>query len=145
MKKKEKQLQQQQQQQQEQIKNYTTAAAATTLPGDQSATPVIGLYLAILAPLRGRVELWRMRHGPCVRVVPAPAGARLLTSPPNLAAGANGANADAFNEGYPGGETGALTRCYLLSGAEGAGGSEKRLRLSPLLVEEEDLVDLPNR
>ncbi|CAN0552073.1 unnamed protein product, partial [Ectocarpus sp. 8 AP-2014] len=49
-------------------------------PGESVAatTPVIGLYLAILAPLRGRVELWRMRHGPCVRVISAPAGARLL-------------------------------------------------------------------
>ncbi|CAM9613542.1 unnamed protein product, partial [Ectocarpus sp. 12 AP-2014] len=50
-------------------------------PGESVAatTPVVGLYLAILAPLRGRVELWRMRHGPCVRVISAPAGARLLT------------------------------------------------------------------
>ncbi|CAN0448449.1 unnamed protein product, partial [Ectocarpus sp. 8 AP-2014] len=102
-----------------------------------------GLYLAILAPLRGRVELWRMRHGPCVRVISAPAGARLLTSRPSLAApsGDGGVSVDATGKGR---HAEALTSCFLLTG--GTGGSEARkLRLSPLMVEEEDLADLPNR
>ncbi len=115
-------------------------AAAATPPGEAAATPVIGLYLAILAPLRGRVELWRMRHGPCVRIVPAPAGARLLTSRPGLV----GSGVDGGGKGR---RTEALTSCYLLSdGAEEAGVSETiKVKLSPLIVEEDDLADLPSR
>lgn len=130
------------------------AAGAITLlsPGEAAAaaaataTPVVGLYLAILAPLRGRVELWRMRHGPCVRVVPAPAGARLLTSRPSVAGSSEIGHLDGAGRGR---HTEALTSCYLLSGggdAQGAGGSEAtKLLLSPLVVEEGDLADLPNR
>ncbi|CAM9228135.1 unnamed protein product, partial [Hapterophycus canaliculatus] len=127
-----------------QNKSGRTAAAAVAPSGEAAATPVVGLYLAILAPLRGRVELWRMRHGPCVRVVPAPAGARLLTSRPNVVGLGEGAGGDA---GARGQDAEALTSCYLLSGgAGGASGSETtKLRLSPLTVEEEDLADLPNR
>lgn len=121
------------------------AATAATPAEEAAATPVIGLYLAILAPLRGRVELWRMRHGPCVRVVPAPAGARLLTSRPSLV--------DAEDVSAGGGgkrrHTEALTSCYLLSGGAGKeDGSETtttKLRLTPLVVEEDDLADLPSR
>lgn len=118
------------------------AASSTTIPppsGEETATPVIGLYLAILAPLRGRVELWRMRHGPCVRVIPAPAGARLLTSRPSVVGVGEGGVVSGKGQ-----DAEDLTSCYLLSG--GTGGSETtRLRLSPLTVEEEDLADLPNR
>lgn len=121
------------------------AAAATPSPGEAGATPVIGLYLAILAPLRGRVELWRMRHGPCVRVIPAPAGARLLTSRPSLVASAASLGADGSGGERRGSHAGGLTSCYLLSGGEGTGGAETRLRLSPLLVEEADLAELPSR
>lgn len=116
------------------------ATVAATPSGEAAATPVIGLYLAILAPLRGRVELWRMRHGPCVRIVPAPAGTRLLTSRPSL-----------VSSGVDGGGKGrraeALTSCYLLSdGAEEEGGSgTTKVKLSPLIVEEDDLADLPSR
>lgn len=121
------------------------AAAATPPPGEAGATPVTGLYLAILAPLRGRVELWRMRHGPCVRVIPAPAGARLLTSRPSLVASAASLGADGSGAERRGSHSGGLTSCYLLSGGEGTGGAETRLRLSPLLVEEADLAELPSR
>lgn len=126
-------------------KSQFAAAAPVQQPGESVAatTPVVGLYLAILAPLRGRVELWRMRHGPCVRVISAPAGARLLTSRPSLAApsGDGGVSVDGIGKGR---HAEALTSCFLLTG--GAGGSEARkLRLSPLMVEEEDLADLPNR
>lgn len=129
----------------------STGAAATTatLPEGAVATPVIGLYLAILAPLRGRVELWRMRHGPCVRIVPAPAGAKLLTSRPSLADSAEGDSADGGSKRR---HTQALTSCYLLSGGAGKeDGSETtttsttKLRLTPLVVEEDDLADLPSR
>lgn len=116
----------------------------TAARAEGAATPVIGLYLAILAPLRGRVELWRMRHGPCVRMVPAPAGARLVTSRPSVVGGDGGGG----NENGKGGgpvDVGELTRCYLLSGEGGVGRAETRLRLSPLSVEEADLVDLPRR
>lgn len=106
-----------------------------------AATPVIGLYLAILAPLRGRVTLWRMRHGPCVRVVPAPAGARLVTSRPGVGSGNGGGNGSGKGGGP--GDAAGLTRCYLLSEEGGVGAAERRLRLSPLSVEEADLVDLP--
>lgn len=120
------------------------AAAMAPPPGEAAATPVVGLYLAILAPLRGRVELWRMRHGPCVRVVPAPAGARLLTSRPSAVESPEGGHSDGPDKGR---HAEALTSCYLLSGgARGAGGSEAtKLLLSPLVVEEDDLADLPNR
>ena len=115
---------------------------ATALAAAAATTPVIGLYLAILAPLRGRVELWRMRHGPCVRVVPAPPGSRLLTSRRGAADSSSGG-------GHVGGAGEGLTSCYLLSGgarARRAAGSEAtRLLLSPLVVEEDDLADLPNR
>ena len=122
------------------------AATATPPPGEAVATPVIGLYLAILAPLRGRVELWRMRHGPCVRVVPAPAGARLLTSRPSLVVSAASLGADGRSDGERrGSHTGDLTSCYLLSGGDGTGGAETKLQLNPLLVEEADLADLPSR
>lgn len=124
-----------------QNKTRRTATTAATPPGEAAATPVVGLYLAILAPLRGRVELWRMRHGPCVRVIPAPAGARLLTSRPNVAGCGEGAGMDG---GCKGQDAEALTSCYLLSGS--ASGSETtKLLLNPLTVEEEDLADLPNR
>ena len=109
------------------------------------ATPAIGLYLAILAPLRGRVELWRMRHGPCVRVIPAPARARLLTSRPRLVASAASLGVDGSGGERRGSHAGDLTSCYLLSGGEGTGRAQTRLRLSPLLVEEADLADLPSR
>lgn len=122
------------------------AATAATPPGEAAATPVIGLYLAILAPLRGRVELWRMRHGLCVRVVPAPAGARLLTSRPNLVDSAESVNVDGGGKRRL---TEALTSCYLLSGGAGRkDGSETtttKLRLTPIIVEEDDLADLPSR
>lgn len=116
--------------------------AATAATAAAAATPVIGLYLAILAPLRGRVELWRMRHGPCVRVVPAPPGARLITSRPTVAYSSSSSE---------GGRAEALTSCYLLSGGArtgggaGGGGEATKLLLSPLVVEEDDLADLPNR
>ncbi|CAB1100113.1 unnamed protein product [Ectocarpus sp. CCAP 1310/34] len=124
---------------------FAAAAAPVQQPGESVAatTPVVGLYLAILAPLRGRVELWRMRHGPCVRVISAPAGARLLTSRPSLAAptGDGDVSVDGIGKGR---HAEALTNCFLLT--SGAGGSEARkLRLNPLMVEEEDLADLPNR
>lgn len=120
-------------------------APASTRPAQAAATPVIGLYLAILAPLRGRVELWRMRHGPCVRVVPAPPGSRLLTSRSNPVSPADGVCSDGREKGGPRGGEGPLTCCYLVGDAGGKSGSETRLRLSPLLVEEADLVDLPTR
>ncbi|CAM9437484.1 unnamed protein product [Ectocarpus sp. 4 AP-2014] len=124
---------------------FAAAAAPVQQLGESVAatTPVVGLYLAILAPLRGRVELWRMRHGPCVRVISAPAGARLLTSRPSLAtpSGDGGVSVEGIGKGR---NAEALTNCFLLT--SGAGGSEARkLRLSPLMVEEEDLADLPNR
>lgn len=121
------------------------AANAATPPGEASATPVIGLYLAILAPLRGRVELWRMRHGLCVKVVPAPAGARLLTSRPNLIDSAEGVGAGGVGRRR---HTQDLTSCYLLSGGTGKeGGSDIRtkLQVTPLVVEEGDVADLPSR
>lgn len=122
---------------------FAAAAAPVEQPGETAAvtTPVVGLYLAILAPLRGRVELWRMRHGPCVRVISAPAGARLLTSRPSLAAPPGDVSVDGIGRGR---HAEALTSCFLLT--SGTGGSEARkLRLSPLMVEEEDLADLPKR
>lgn len=122
------------------------ATTAATPPGEAAATPVIGLYLAILAPLRGRVELWRMRHGPCVRVVPAPAGATLLTSRPNLVDSAEGVGVDGGGRRR---HTQALTSCYLLGGGAGKGdGSDttaSKLQVTPLVVEEGDLADLPSR
>ena len=132
--------------------------ATATPPGGAAAaaaaaaTPVIGLYLAILAPLRGRVELWRMRHGPCVRVVPAPPDARLLTSRPSVVDASEGGQGHAHVDGA--GKSGrgaeALTSCYLLSGGGGARGEvgeseATKLLLSPLVVEEDDLADLPSR
>lgn len=108
-------------------------AAVTTSQGGNDATPVIGLYLAILAPLRGRVELWRMRHGPCVRLVPAPSGARLLTCRPELAA-------------TPGrGRSRSLTCCYLLSDAKDTAGAKARFRVVQLSLREDDLEELPSR
>ena len=132
-----------------------TATALPTPPGEAAATvaatPVVGLYLAILAPLRGRVELWRMRHGPCVRVVPAPPGARLLTLRPSVVDSSESGHGHVDGAGK-GGRAEALTSCYLLSGGGGGrarggmGGSEAtKLLLSPLVVEEDDLADLPNR
>lgn len=107
---------------------------------DDSVTPVIGLYLAILAPLRGRVELWRMRHGPCVRIIPAPQGAHLLTS----VSIAGGSVDDRSGRGGVG--AGALTSCLLVSGGKGAaGGLATRLQLDPLSVDEADLAILPSR
>ncbi|CAM9533516.1 unnamed protein product [Scytosiphon promiscuus] len=120
-----------------------TAATAGKPPGEAALTPVVGLYLAILAPLRGRVELWRMRHGPCVRVIPAPADARLLTSRPNVFGFGEGAGG--VDVGGKGRDAETLTSCYLLSGGAAGGTETTRLRLSPLSVEEEDLADLPNR
>lgn len=127
---------------------------------DGTCTPVVGLYLAILAPLRGRVELWRMRHGQCVRVVPAPPGSRLVTSKPIFVTGDvapdrmdnRGINDDGENGGFRRSETRrvhdsqTLTSCYLLSGGGGKSGEAvTRLRLSPLSVEEADLAVLPSR
>lgn len=127
-------------------KGASTTSTASTPTGDKDTTPVIGLYLAILAPLRGRVELWRMRHGSCVKVVPAPAGARLLTSRPNGASSADGFNASGIaGRDRASGDTASLTSCFLLSGAKGKGEAETRLRLSPLLLEDADFVKLPSR
>lgn len=101
---------------------------------------VVGIYLAILAPLRGRVELWRMRHGPCVRTIPAPPGARLLTSRPVGRSATDGTSRRHDARGHS-----KLTSCYLLSGGESAGVPVTRLKLSPLCVEESDLALLPTR
>jgi hypothetical protein len=44
---------------------------------------VVGLYLAILAPQRGHVNIWRMRHGPCVRTLPVRKGSGLYVRSPS--------------------------------------------------------------
>lgn len=113
-------------------------AAVTSPQGEEVPTSVVGLYLAILAPLRGRVELWRMRHGPCVRLVPAPSGARLLTCRPELAATPGKGDST-------GGRSRPLTRCYLLSDAKGAASAGTRFRVVQLSLQEGDLEELPCR
>lgn len=126
--------------------DFATNKITTNDADDSAVTPVIGLYLAILAPLRGRVDIWRMRHGPCVRVVSAPTGARLLTSK-SIARGQDEARNDGGEAGEGGGAT-ALTSCYLLSGGStgaATGEAVTRLRLNPLVVEEADLARLPTR
>lgn len=129
----------------------TSSGASTTAATDKSTgsvsgeydlvTPVVGLYLAILAPLRGRVELWRMRHGPCVRTIYAPPGARLLTSTPSLGSGNDGISCRREDER----DRLKLTSCYLLSGGGPSEGPEIVLKLDPLSVEEADLAILPSR
>lgn len=113
-------------------------AAVTSPQREDVPTPVVGLYLAILAPLRGRVELWRMRHGPCVRLVPAPSDARLLTCHPEHAATPGKGDST-------GGKSRPLTRCYLLSNAKGAAGARTRFRAVELSLQEDDLEELPSR
>lgn len=113
---------------------------------DKLSPPVVGLYLAILAPLRGRVELWRMRHGPCVRTFPAPDGARLLTSRPNTRArGSAGTDTGSKRKGEADTGPSSLTNCYLLTREEPGGRGATRLKLSPLSVGEADLAILPTR
>lgn len=123
------------------------------VPGSSAAGPdsgipstaVVGLYLAILAPLRGRVELWRMRHGPCVRSIPAPAGSHLLTSRPSVAASGDSAKINGEID------TERLTRCFLVSDGpdpddpDDPDGCETKLRLAPLMVDDVDLTDLHSR
>ncbi|KAG5191497.1 Rab3 GTPase-activating protein regulatory subunit N-terminus-domain-containing protein [Tribonema minus] len=77
----------------------------------------VGLYLVILAPHRCHVEIWRACHGPCVRVLPAAAGARLCTLRGRDAATAAAAAAadDATPASGLGLGQGSLTRCFLLA------------------------------
>ncbi|CAM9317174.1 unnamed protein product [Discosporangium mesarthrocarpum] len=112
--------------------------------GAGAGSQTIALYLAILAPQRLRVELWRMRHGTCARVISAPPGSRLVTVSPGALSSGEGMEARAVMGGGAGQEGRGLAMCYLLS--TGTSGKRPRaLRLLPIRVQEEGTVELPKR
>eukprot|EP00953_Heterococcus_sp_UTEX-ZZ885_P000284 624-Heterococcus_DN1.PRE.1 len=112
-----------------------TAAAATAASreGLQGGSGLrIGLYLVILAPQRGFVEIWRARYGPCVRTLPAPPDAHLRLVHSSAAGG--------------------LARCFMLSSDSSNSSSSSSddnaqrshcIRAQQLAVTEADLLCLP--
>ena len=107
----------------------STAVPDTSVDGwgvsVSTASPAIGvgLYLVIFAPARERVEVWRARFGPRVRVVPVanPASVRLVsTCSAGVTAGAD----------LP-----VQSRCFLLTAAVASDGGGKTGRAGAAVVD----------